>query len=89
MTPGSGRLYGDKAYCDAPTKERLVREQDLGVFTPVKKKKRQKYICEPLTSSSPRASAGSGSRFSPCSTGSMRRQASSGPRRCAPAGACS
>ena len=41
-----GQLYGDKAYPDGPMKERLAQEQDLDVFTPVKKKKaRTPLIC--------------------------------------------
>jgi uncharacterized protein YbaR (Trm112 family) len=39
-----GELYGDKAYCDAPMKERLAQEQDLDVLTPVKKKKGQNRL---------------------------------------------
>ena len=39
-----GELYGDKAYCDGPMKERLAHEQDLDVFTPVKKKKGQNRL---------------------------------------------
>lgn len=40
-TVEGGELYGDKAYVDGPMKERLSQEQDLNVFTPVKKKKGQ------------------------------------------------
>ena len=36
---GGDQLYGDKAYCDASMKERLSKEQNLEVLTPVKKKK--------------------------------------------------
>jgi hypothetical protein len=39
-----GWLYGDKAYCDGPMKERLAEEQNLEVLTPVKKKKGQKHL---------------------------------------------
>ena len=39
-----GKLCGDKAYCDAPLKERLAEDQDLDVLTPVKKKKGQKTL---------------------------------------------
>lgn len=39
-----GQLYGDKAYCDAPMKERLAEEQNLDVFTPVKRKRGQKHL---------------------------------------------
>jgi len=39
-----GQLYGDKAYSDGPMKERLAQEQDLDVFTPVKKKKGQNRL---------------------------------------------
>lgn len=39
-----GRLYGDKAYCDGPMKERLAEKQNLVVRTPVKKKKGQEYL---------------------------------------------
>lgn len=39
-----GQLYGDKAYCDRSMKERLFKEQDLSVLTPVKKKKGQKRL---------------------------------------------
>jgi hypothetical protein len=37
-----GWLYGDKAYCDGPMKERLTVEQNLELRTPVKRKKGQK-----------------------------------------------
>lgn len=39
-----GQLYGDKAYCDGPMKERLAKEQNLEVHTPVKRKKGQKRL---------------------------------------------
>lgn len=39
-----GWLYGDKAYCDRSMKERLAKEQNLEVFTPVKKMKGQKHL---------------------------------------------
>ena len=39
-----GQLYGDKAYCDGPMKKRLVKEQNLKVRTPVKRKKGQKRL---------------------------------------------
>jgi hypothetical protein len=39
-----GQLYGDKAYCDGPMKQRLATEQDLDVLTPVKKKKGQENL---------------------------------------------
>ena len=39
-----GELYGDKAYCDEPMKERLAEEQNLEVFTPVKKRKGQERL---------------------------------------------
>ena len=39
-----GQLYGDKAYCDGPMKERLAEEQHLELLTPVKKKKGQKHL---------------------------------------------
>jgi hypothetical protein len=39
-----GWLYGDKAYCDGPMKERLADEQNLELRTPVKRKKGQKHL---------------------------------------------
>ena len=39
-----GQLYGDKAYCDGPMKERLEEDQNLVVHTPVKRKKGQEYL---------------------------------------------
>ena len=39
-----GELYGDRAYCDGPMKEHLCKEQNLKVFTPIKKKKGQKRL---------------------------------------------
>lgn len=39
-----GWLYGDKAYCDGPMKERLAVEQNLELRTPVKRKKGQKHL---------------------------------------------
>ena len=45
-----GQFYGDRAYCDAPMKARLAKEQDLDVLTPVKKKKGQKRPCSCLPS---------------------------------------
>ena len=39
-----GVLYGDKAYCDGPLKERLAEDQDLDLLTPVKKEKGQKTL---------------------------------------------
>lgn len=39
-----GQLYGDKAYADGLMRERLSREQNLKVFTPVKKRKGQKRL---------------------------------------------
>ena len=39
-----GELYGDKAYLDASMQERLAKEQDLLVLTPVKKKKGQSRL---------------------------------------------
>jgi len=42
----NGELYGDKAYCDGPMKARLAKEQNLEVFTPVKKRKGQKRLSE-------------------------------------------
>jgi len=39
-----GWLYGDKAYCDDPMKERLADEQNLELRTPVKRKKGQKHL---------------------------------------------
>lgn len=46
VLPGleGGQLYGDKAYCDGPMKERLAKEQNLEVRTPVKRKKGQKRL---------------------------------------------
>jgi len=46
VLPGleGGQLYGDKAYCDDPMKERLAKEQNLEVRTPVKRKKGQKRL---------------------------------------------
>ena len=40
----NGELYGDKAYCDGAMKARLAKEQNLEVFTPVKRKKGQKRL---------------------------------------------
>ena len=39
-----GWLYGDKAYCDGPMKERLADEQNLELRKPVKRKKGQKHL---------------------------------------------
>ena len=39
-----GELCGDKAYLDGPMQERLAKEQDLLVLTPVKKKKGQSRL---------------------------------------------
>nr|WP_272506724.1 transposase [Salinibacter ruber] len=39
-----GVLCGDKAYCDGPLKERLAKDQDLDLLTPVKKEKGQKTL---------------------------------------------
>ena len=39
-----GWLYGDKAYCDCPMKERLANEQNLELRTLVKRKKREKHL---------------------------------------------
>ena len=43
-TLGGGELYGDRAYSDASMQERLAKEQDLNVLTPVKKKKGQEHL---------------------------------------------
>ncbi|MCS4221846.1 IS982 family transposase [Salinibacter ruber] len=39
-----GVLCGDKAYCDGPLKERLAKDQNLDLLTPVKKEKGQKTL---------------------------------------------
>jgi len=39
-----GQIYGDKAYCDGPMKERLSEEQSLDMLTPVKRKKGQERL---------------------------------------------
>ena len=46
VLPGieGGQLYGDKAYCDGPMKERLAKKQNLDVHTPVKRKRGQKRL---------------------------------------------
>lgn len=42
-----GELYGDKIYADAELVERLAREHNVRLYTPIKKKKGQKEL--PLT----------------------------------------
>lgn len=39
-----GQLFGDKAYRDSSMKERLAKEQNLEILTPVKKKKGQEHL---------------------------------------------
>lgn len=39
-----GCLVGDKAYCSAPLKEQLLTQQQLDMFTPVKRQKGQKRL---------------------------------------------
>lgn len=39
-----GELYGDKIYADAELVERLARRQNVGLYTPIKKKKGQKEL---------------------------------------------
>jgi len=39
-----GQLYGGKAYCDGLMEERLAKEQNLKVRTPVKRKNGQKRL---------------------------------------------
>ena len=41
---GGGVLCGDKAYCDAPLKERLAEAQNLDLLTPIKKEKGQQTL---------------------------------------------
>ena len=41
---GGGVLRGDKAYCDAPLKERLAEAQNLDLLTPIKKEKGQQTL---------------------------------------------
>lgn len=39
-----GVLCGDKAYCDGPLKERLAKDQNLDLLTPIKKEKGQQTL---------------------------------------------
>jgi hypothetical protein len=39
-----GQLYGDKAFCDEPLKERVSEEQNLDVHTPVKRERGQERL---------------------------------------------
>jgi hypothetical protein len=41
---GNGQLFGDKAYCSSDLEERLSREKNIDVYTPVKKKKDQERL---------------------------------------------
>lgn len=70
--------YGDKAYCDGPMKEYLCKEQNLKVFTPIKKKKGQKRL-----SAADRLLSEAVSRVRQpiglCSTGLRRKNASCAP----------
>jgi hypothetical protein len=50
-----GKLCGDKAYCDAPlkerlTKERLTKDQNLDVLTPARKTRGRRRLRQPIGS---------------------------------------
>jgi hypothetical protein len=83
-----GQLYGDKAYCDSSMKERLATEQDLDVFTPVKKKKGQENLSAADSLFSKAVSSVRQPIESLFNWTRAKRRASSALRRCVPIRAC-